>query len=127
MVSDSVRKHNPPKPFKWRHRNLGCDLCKSWTYKRNYMATTYDIDGDRFRYFIHETTDRENPKLVVYMEASMFNYNIQERCEQLLIAFAKGLMPGLNKHEKELLETEYGDFKRENINFIPYQTNDQAS
>ncbi|HAV4558746.1 TPA: hypothetical protein JIS15_04130 [Acinetobacter baumannii] len=109
-----------PKPLKWRSKNLGCDLIKCWTYKRNYMATTYDVDGDRYEYWIHEVSDKENPKLVLAMDDWDFPYDIQERCEQLLKAFAKGKMPGLNKNEKRLIEEGEGKFRPENINFIPF-------
>ncbi|QNY28150.1 hypothetical protein IC763_04070 [Acinetobacter seifertii] len=110
-----------PKPLKWRHKDCGCELHKSWTYKRNYMATTYDVDGDRYEYWIHEVSDKENPKLVLAMDDWDFPYDIQERCEQLLKAFAKGKMPGLNKNEKRLIEEGEGKFLPENINFIPFQ------
>ncbi|WIH75502.1 hypothetical protein [Acinetobacter baumannii] len=113
-----------PKPFKWRTKNLGCDLYKSWTYKRNYKAVTYDTDGDRFEYYIYEISDKENPVLVCGFEDYTFLYEIEERCEQLLKAFAKGKTPGFNAHERKLLEEAgdgKGEFHPENIKFIPFK------
>lgn len=109
-----------PKPLKWRHKDCGCELYKSWAYKRNYMAVAYDIDGDRYKYSIYEVSDKENPKLVCHFEDFTFLYEIEDRCEQLLKAFAKGKTPGFNVHEKKLLEEGTGKFHPENTNFIPF-------
>jgi hypothetical protein len=116
------------KAFKWRHKDCGCELHKSWTYKRNYQAITYDIDGDRYQYLILEISDKENKKTVLAIEDFDFEYDIEERCEQLLRSLAKGRALVLNDKEKDLLEKALSsgfvnsgcEFHPENILFIPY-------
>lgn len=112
------------KPLIWHTKNHGCEAYESWTYKRNYKAVTFDIDGDRFKYRIYEFSDKENPKLILAIEASSFPFDIQKRCEQLLRGYAKGKKPALNKTELKLLEEDQKwsgcRYEPENLNFIPY-------
>lgn len=115
-----------PKPFNWRHKDCGCDLEKSWTFKRNYKATVYDIDGDRYNYAIHEISDANDPQLVLFFEDYEFKYDIIERCEQLLRLLARGKVPELNETEKALIEAskdlEFSKccFNPEMMVFVPY-------
>ena len=123
-MNSKVKDWKKPKPISWRGKDHGCEAYESWTYKRNYKAVTFDIDGDRFKYRIYEVSDIENPKLVLAVESSWFPYGIQDRCEQLLRGYAKGKKPALNKTELKLLEqdSKYSDciYNPENIKFIPY-------
>lgn len=116
-----AQKYNtPPTPIDWVCKNTGCDhyICKG--SKRNYTAVTHEVDGDRFKYTIYETSTGTNV-MILYMEASSFPYDIDERAQQLLRSYAKGYTPGLNQTELALLEVgEYAEHYPERAIFIPY-------
>lgn len=114
--------YTEPKPLKWSSKNAGCDHIVSWTFKRNYKATLEDIDGDRFRYSIYETSSGVKPTPVLEIESSKFPYDHKERVESLVRIMAKGKIPKLNKFEKELIEKvpEENYYNQQAIIFIPY-------
>lgn len=116
------REKRPPAPIKWRSRNINGDdnHSKHWAYKRNYMASYYQCDGENFPYEIWEISDKNKHKLVLSVDYCASNEGLIERLEECIRTLAKGFEITLNEHEEQ-----HGKFFKENIKFVPYEEIEQ--